>query len=99
MELCRLFGEPLKRDVKGDEILIDIPRIDKSPEVNLKVFYGRQVPSDKPDPLGFDDPEVSRLRESLLDNFEDQAKIFRIFCVGDPELLALTKDQVKRHLN
>ena len=63
------------------------------------MFYGRHVPSDKPDPLSFDDPEVSRLRESLLDNFEDQAKIFRIFCVDDTELLALAKDQVKRHLN
>ena len=81
------------------EILIDIPRFDKSPEVDLKVFYGRHVPSDKPDPLSFDDPEVSRLRESLLDNFEDQAKIFRIFCVDDTELLALAKDEVKRHLN
>jgi len=56
------------------------------------------VPSDKPQPLSFDDPEVSRLRESLLDSFEDQAKIFRIFCVGDADLLPLVSEQVKRHL-
>ena len=97
--LCELFGEQLGRSAVGDEILIDIPRFDKSPEVDLKVFYGRDIPSGKPEPLSFDDPEVSRLQESLLDNFEDQAKIFRIFCVDDPELLTLARDQVKRHLN
>ena len=76
-ERSRGFGERLGQQVSGDEILIDIPRFDKSPEVDLKVFYDGYVPSDKPQPLSFDDPEVSRLRESLLDNFEDQAKIFR----------------------
>ena len=97
--LSQHFGESLKRHVNGSEILIDIPRFDKSPEVDLKVFYGSDVPSDKPDPLTFDDPEVSRLRESLLDNFEDQAKIFRIFCVADGALLDLAKQEVKQHLN
>ena len=57
------------------------------------------MPSDKPDPLSFDDPEVSRLRESLVHSFEDQAKVFRIFCTDDPELRVLVKDQVKRLLN
>jgi hypothetical protein len=98
MELSRLFCRQLGRDARGDEVLIDIPRFDKAPEVNLKVFYGRDVPSDKPQPLGFDDPEVSRLRESLVDNFEDQAKIFRIFCTGDSKLLEITRSQVKQHL-
>ena len=79
--------------------MIDIPAFTKSPEVELKVFYGREVPSEKPDPLSFDDPEVSRLRESLLHSFEDQAKVIRIFCADDPELRALLRDQVKRHLN
>ena len=96
--LCQLFGETLARPMSGTEILIDIPRFDKSPEVNLKVFYGQNVPSEKPQPLSFDDPEVSRLRESLLDSFEDQAKIFRIFSIDDPDLLPLVGDQVKRHL-
>ena len=83
IELSRLFGDRLKRRMNGSEILIDIPRFDKSPEVDLKVFFGDAAPSGKADPLAFEDPEVSRLRESLLDNFEDQAKIFRIFCVEE----------------
>jgi HD superfamily phosphohydrolase len=99
LELARLFSQRLGRPLQGHEILIDIPRFDKSPEVDLKVFYGRDVPSDKPDPLSFDDPEVSRLRESLVHSFEDQAKVFRIFCTDDPELRGLVKDQVKRLLN
>lgn len=99
LELCRIFGEPLEREMMGHEILIDIPSFDKSPEVDLKVFFGADVPSDKLDPLAFGDPEVSRLRDSLLMNFEDQAKIFRIFCVDDPELRKLVRSQVKRHLS
>jgi len=98
LELCQIFGQHLGRDLKGHEILIDIPSFHKSPEVDLKVFYGKEVPSDKSDPLSFDDPEVSRLRDSLLHNFEDQAKIFRIFCIDDPDLRALVKEQVKRYL-
>ena len=97
--MSRAFGERLGQEVTGDEILIDIPRFDKSPEVDLKVFYEGYVPSDKPQPLSFDDPEVSRLRESLLDNFEDQAKIFRIFCARDSALFDLAKDEVKRCLS
>ena len=99
IELCRHFSSQLGRPLQGHEVLIDIPRFDKSPEVDLKVFYGQHVPSEKPDPLSFDDPEVSRLRESMLHNFEDQAKIFRIFCADDPQLRALVDEQVKRHLN
>ena len=99
IELSRHFGDSLTRETAGNEILIDIPRFDKSPEVDLKVFYGREVPSDKPEPLSFDDPEVSRLQDSLLDNFEDQAKIFRIFCVDEEDLLGVAKTQVKRLLN
>ena len=98
IELCQIFGKRLGRDFKGHEILIDIPAFNKSPEVDLKVFYGKEVPSEKADPLTFDDPEVSRLRDSLLHNFEDQAKVFRIFCLDDPDLRALVKAQVKRYL-
>ncbi len=99
IELCRIFSEKLNRPLHGHEILIDIPGFNKSPEVDLKVFYGAEIPSDKTDPLTFDDPEVTRLRDSLLHNFEDQAKIFRIFCIDDPELRALVRDEAKRHLN
>ena len=81
------------------EILIDIPGFNKTPEVDLKVFYGHDIPSDKTDPLTFDDPEVTRLRDSLLHNFEDQAKIFRIFCIDDPDLRALVGKEAKRHLS
>jgi HD superfamily phosphohydrolase len=98
LELCEIFGERLGRKFDGHEILIDIPGFNKSPEVDLKVFYGDEVPSDKSDPLSFDDPEVSRLRDSLLHNFEDQAKVFRIFCINDPELILLVREQVKRYL-
>ena len=99
IELSQLFAQQLGRQSTGDEILIDIPRFDKTPEVDLKVFYGSDVPSDKPQPLSFDDPEVSRLRDTLVDNFEDQAKIFRVFCVADDELLPLAAEQSKRHLH
>lgn len=99
IELCQIFGKRLGRRLEGHEILIDIPSFGKVPEADLKVFYGKDVPGDKSDPLSFDDPEVSRLRDSLLLNFEDQARIFRIFCIDDPELRALVRDQVKRYLN
>ena len=99
IELCQIFGDKLGRPLAGHEILIDIPGFNKTPEVDLKVFYGREIPSDKTDPLTFDDPEVTRLRDSLLNNFEDQAKIFRIFCIDDPELRALVGKEAKRHLS
>jgi HD superfamily phosphohydrolase len=99
IELSHLFGKQLGKQATGNEILIDIPRFDKIPEVDLKVFYGADVPSDKPQPLTFDDPEVSRLRDTLVDNFEDQAKIFRIFSVADDDFLSLAADQAKRHLH
>lgn len=98
IDLSRQFGEQLGRQATGDEILIDIPRFDKTPEVDLKVFYSTDVPSEKPQPLSFDDPEVSRLRDTLVDNFEDQAKIFRVFSVADDGFLPLAAEQAKRHL-
>ncbi len=99
IELCHTFSQKLGRPLSGHEILIDIPGFNKSPEVDLKVFYGPESPSEKVDPLTFDDPEVTRLRDSLLDNFEDQAKIFRIFCIDDPQLRTLVRNEAKRHLN
>ncbi|MEE2627072.1 MAG: HD domain-containing protein [Candidatus Latescibacterota bacterium] len=99
IELCHTFSQKLGRPLSGHEILIDIPGFNKSPEVDLKVFYGPESPSEKADPLTFDNPEVTRLRDSLLDNFEDQAKIFRIFCIDDPQLRTLVRNEAKRHLN
>ena len=99
IELCHMFSKKLGRPLSGHEILIDIPGFNKSPEVDLKVFYGPENPSDKADPLTFDNREVTRLRDSLLDNFEDQAKIFRIFCIDDPQLRTLVRNEAKRYLN
>ena len=98
IELCNIFSKKLGRRLCGHEILIDIPGFNKSPEVDLKVFYGKDIPSDKQDPLTFDDLEVTRLRDSLLHNFEDQAKIFRIFCINDTELRQIVSEEVKQFL-
>ena len=98
MELCKIFSEKLGRKLQGHEILIDIPGFNKSPEVDLKVFYGEDIPSEKKDPLTFDDLEVTRLRDSLLHNFEDQAKIFRIFCINDTELRQIVSKEAKQFL-
>jgi hypothetical protein len=73
-------------DLKGDEVLIDIPRFGKKPEVDLRVFFGQHLPFDRVDPLSFDDPEVSLLKDSLIGNFEAQAKVVRIFCIDEPDL-------------
>ncbi|MEW6750267.1 MAG: HD domain-containing protein [Candidatus Latescibacterota bacterium] len=99
VELCERFGRQLGRSLEGHEILIDIPAFTKSPQVDLQVFYGRDLPADRRDPLAFDDPEVSHLRDSLLHSFEDQAKAFRIYCINDPELRARVRDEVKGLLN
>lgn len=98
IELCNIFSKKLGRRLCGHEILIDIPGFNKSPEVDLKVFYGKDIPSDKKDPLTFGDIEVTRLRDSLLHNFEDQAKIFRIFCINDTELRQIVSEEVKQFL-
>lgn len=98
MELCRIVGRRLGRQLYGHEILIDIPAFTKSPEADLRVFYGSDIPGDRRDPLSLDDPAVSHLRDSLLLNFQDQAKVFRIFCIDDTELRAAVHTSAKQHL-
>ena len=98
IELCRTFGAKTGLKLDGDEILIDIPRLGKSPEVNLNVFFGSYIPLDKADPLRFDDPEVSMLKEYLIGNFETQAKVVRIFCVDHPILRETLKAEVIDHM-
>ncbi|MCY4352937.1 MAG: hypothetical protein OXC45_07515, partial [Gemmatimonadetes bacterium] len=66
---------------------------DKSPEVDLKVFFDAHIPVEKPEPLSFDDPEVSLLKNYLLDNFEAQAKVVRIFCDDIPKLRQAVRDE------
>lgn len=95
VNLCRTFARKTGLDLKGDEILVDIPRFGKSPEVDLKVYFGPNIPVDKQDPLSFDDPEVSMLKDSLLGNFEAQAKIVRVFCVDEPALRRALKTGIK----
>ena len=99
IELCRIFAQKTGLDLSGDEILIDIPSFGKSLEVELKVFCGAEVPEGKDDPLSFDDPEVSRLKEYLIDNFESHAKIFRIFCIDNSMLKETIKGDVKRYMD
>ena len=98
IELCRTFGAKTRLPLDGDEILIDIPRLGKSPEVNLNVYFGSHIPVNKADPLPFDDPEVSMLKEYLIGNFETQAKVVRIFCVDNPLLREALNDEVIDHI-
>ncbi len=98
IELCKEFGAKTGLELNGDEILIDIPRLGKSPEVNLNVYFGSHIPLDRADPLRFDDPEVSLLKEYLIGNFETQAKVVRIFCVDQPTLRDTLKAEVIDHM-
>ncbi|OGG48480.1 MAG: hypothetical protein A3F84_16320 [Candidatus Handelsmanbacteria bacterium RIFCSPLOWO2_12_FULL_64_10] len=98
IELCRVFGQRLGLPLKGDEVLIDIPSFTKTPQVDLKVFFGPHIPVDRDDPLSFDDPEVSGLKESFVDNFEAQAKVFRVYCIDHAGLREALKQGVKNYL-
>jgi len=97
-QLCAEYGQELGLDLRGDEILIDIPRLSKSPEVDLRVYFGTNVPINKPAPLSFDDPEISMLKESLIGNFEAQARIVRVFCTDDPKLLPAVRETIVHRL-
>ena len=96
--LCQTFSKKTGLSLRGDEILIDIPRFSKTPEVDLKVYFGLNIPVQKSDPLSFADPEVSLLTESLVDNFEAQAKVVRVFCLDHPDLRRAIKDEVISYL-
>ncbi|MDE2889631.1 MAG: HD domain-containing protein [Gemmatimonadota bacterium] len=98
IDMCAAFGAKTGLKLNGDEILIDIPRLGKSPEVNLNVYFGSHIPLDKADPLRFDDPEVSMLKEYLIGNFETQAKVVRIFCADRATLREALKAEVIEHI-
>ena len=98
ISLCKTFGDRIGQTLQDDAILLDIPRFGKSPEVDLKVFFGSHIPTDKADPLTFDDPEVSMLKEYLIGNFEAQAKVVRIFCVDNPQLRSALKSGAMEYL-
>ena len=97
-ELCDRISGMINDRLRSDEILIDIPRLGKSPEVDLKVFFGSHIPADKADPLSFDDPEVTLLKDYLIGNFEAQAKVVRIFCTDNPALLETVKAEIQNLL-
>ena len=98
-ELAQVFEKKLGRDLGTCPVLIDIPSFSKSLQIDLRVFFGEDIPEGFDDPMKFDDPHVSRIKGYLVDNFEDHAKIFRIFCKPDPELQAAVKDEVKKLLS
>ncbi len=98
IDLCKTFGVKTGLRLEGNEILIDIPRLGKSPEVDLNVYFGSHIPVDKADPLRFDDPEVSMLKEYLIGNFETQAKVVRVFCVDRPTLKEALRTEVIDHI-
>ena len=95
---CDRVASKCDLDLCGDEILLDIPRLGKSPEVDLKVFFDANIPVDKPEPLSFDDPEVSLLKNYLIDNFEAQARVVRIFCDDMPTLRRAVRDEAPAFL-
>lgn len=98
-DLGALFADRLGRDLGRFPVLIDIPSFTKSLQIDLEVFFGDEVPEGAQDPLAFDDPYVSRLKGYLVDNFEDHAKIFRVFCLDDDDLRSAVRGEVKRHLS
>ena len=93
MAFCAHLSSKLNLNLCGNEILLDILQFDKSPEVDLKVFFDAHIPVEKPEPLSFDDPEVSLLKNYLIDNFEAQAKVVRIFCDDIPNLRQAVRDE------
>lgn len=99
IELCKEFGAQLDINLYGHEILVDIPKFGKNLEIDLTVDLGRDAPPDRPNPLCFDDPEVSRLKEYLIDNFETHAKVFRVFCINNDNLRNALNRKVLKHLS
>lgn len=87
-ELVQIFSQRLGRDLAPASILIDIPCFGKSLEIDLHVFMGRRARAAGADEsVEFGHPDVSRLKEYLVDNFEEHAKIFRVFCEPDDDLV------------
>jgi len=85
--LTAMVSDRLGRDVKGKSVLIDIPRFNKSLEIDLQVFLSAdQRNMCGEDSLPFGHPRISRLKGYLIDNFEEHAKIVRVFCEDDPDV-------------
>jgi len=94
-ELVATFSQRLGRALAPASILIDIPCFGKSLEVDLRVFMGRRARAAGAEAsVDFGHPHVSGLKKVLVDNFEEQAKVFRIFCEPEPDLM----DDVGKHV-
>lgn len=97
-QLCDHISKNMQITLREDDILLDIPRFGKRPEVDLKVFFQSHIPIDKAEPLSFDDPQVSLLKDYLLENFEAQAKVVRIFCNNQTGLRETVNEYVPKFL-
>ena len=98
VQLARQYAAKLGKKIPDNGILIDIPAFGKTLEVDLKVRFGASRPPGMPEWVDFDDYHVSRLKEYLVDNFEAHAKVFRVFAVDDPKVLADVGATVKKYL-
>jgi len=93
-QLVKEFSKRIGHALEPASILIDIPSFSKSLEIDLHVFFG----SSGDGPIPFGDPKVSRLKQYLVDNFEEHAKVFRVFCESDPALVSQVNEHVMRFL-
>ena len=98
-ELVDHFSKRLGRKLEPASILIDIPCFGKSLEMDLRVFMGsRARAAGAPDSVEFGHPNVSKLKSYLVDNFEEHAKVFRIFCEPESDLVEAVGGHVVRYL-
>lgn len=95
VELSRTYSRRLSEQYPDNAVLIDIPAFHKNLEIDLPVFFGPNPPVGMNDWEDFDDWRVSGLKKYLVDNFEAQAKIFRIFTVDDEKLIESVGQTVK----
>lgn len=98
VQLAQAYAAKLGRKLPDNAVLIDIPAFGKTLEVDLKVRFGKHRPPGIPEWVDFDHAHVSRLKEYLVDNFEEHAKVFRVFAVDDPRLLEEVGATVKKYL-
>jgi HD superfamily phosphohydrolase len=98
VELARGYAQRLGLSLPDNAVLIDIPSFGKTLEIDLKVYFGERTPPGMTPWVSFDDWRVSRLKEYLVDNFEAHAKVFRIFTVDEPRLIAEVNRTIKKCL-
>lgn len=77
--ICKYINKKLNANLKGYEVLIDIPKFGKSLQIDLHVFMPDEVCKRKKNPFTFDDFEVTQLKKHLIDNFDQYAKTFHVF--------------------